>query len=315
MWKRKTQTLRRFIGLLPELYRTLRRILELAEHQSMQLASFESQLQKLWTHKELGAGLETSVALLAAGFCLKSAEIKSRPISESNYRKADLKPIEFYLSMLRDLHPRAFVIWKNLFENGKRSYYEQREASCSHRDQWYARLFGSYVNIYAVGRLLDIGCGPHGVPSYLSQYNRELLSGLDPLELTGVNEFEYVRGINEFLPWPDRSFQTVVSGTSLDHVLNLDRALSEVARVLTPSGHYLVWIASVPGACPYDPDSNNLTPVDQFHLFHFDRVWVEPLFEKYFAILDATVIPQAGFDHIFYCMRPLIRDQLQLMGN
>src|SRR5262249_27455746 len=116
--------------------------------------------------------------------------------------------------------------------------------------------------------------------------------------------FEFVRGFNEFLPWPDQAFNTVVSGTSLDHVISLERALAEVKRVLASDGRYLVWLASVPGAPSYIENSVNTKAIDDFHMFHFDRVWIEPLFEKYFTIADATVVSQPGFDHVFYCLMP-----------
>jgi ubiquinone/menaquinone biosynthesis C-methylase UbiE len=142
------------------------------------------------------------------------------------------------------------------------------------------------------------------LPSYLSHYDTSLISGLEPLEPTGPIDFEYVRGFNEFLPWPDGSFNTIVSGTSLDHVISLEQSLTEVKRVLSPNGRYLVWLASVPGAPAYDESAICPQPIDDFHMFHFDRVWVEPLFERFFKIQDVTVVGQPGFDHVFYCLLP-----------
>jgi len=119
------------------------------------------------------------------------------------------------------------------------------------------------------------------------------------------NHFQVRRGFNEFIPWADCQFETVVSGTSLDHVLSLEKSLQEVRRVLKPSGRYLVWIASIPGAAEFKEHAGDWKPVDAYHLFHFDRVWVEPLFEKYFNIADVTIVKQPGFDHVFYCLTPL----------
>jgi len=270
--------------------------------QSERLAKIEAELA---VQRAEIRNTSLTASLLAAAMTKLALREGSGNQHESDYKPAKAKDIDSYLDKLKTLWPNHFDVWRALFENGKTSYYTQREASCSHRDHWYARLFGAYVDLHAFGRLLDIGCGPHGLPSYLSNYDTCLISGLEPLEATGPINFEYVRGFNEFLPWPDQAFNTVVSGTSLDHVISLERSLDEVRRVLTSDGRYLVWLASVPGAPIYDETATNPQAVDEFHMFHFDRVWIEPLFEKYFRIQDVTVIGQPGFDHIFYCLLPL----------
>lgn len=247
----------------------------------------------------------TATALLAASYMTRAARLPRRvPNEPGTYARARGIPLDEQFRRLEALDPEVFPQWKRLFENGKRSYYEQKEASCSHRDHWYARLFGAYIDVMATGRLLDVGCGPHGLPSYLNGYDLELVSGIDPLEPSSATPFEFVQGFNEFLPWPDRSFNTVVSGTSLDHVLSLEHSLAEVGRVLTENGRYIVWLASIPGSPPYDPRSRPVVPRDEFHLFHFCRTWIEPIFERYFVIADIVVIAQPGFDHLFYCMQP-----------
>lgn len=59
---------------------------------------------------------------------------------------------------------------------------------------------------------------------------------------------------------------------------------------------------TIPGAKSYEPHSKDFEPADEFHLFHFDRKWIEPLFEKYFSVEEICVISQPGFDHVFYCL-------------
>ena len=79
--------------------------------------------------------------------------------------------------------------------------------------------------------------------------------------------------------------------------------MQEVRRVLAPNGIYLVWLASIPGAKGYTPRAADFAPADSFHLFHFDRKWVEPMFERYFSMEEVYMIAQPGFDHVFYCLR------------
>ncbi len=242
-------------------------------------------------------------ALLSAGLQARHLRNAAEPAAPpSNYAPARQQSLEASLQQMKDLAPSVFPIWHALFQNGARSYVEQREASCSHWGHHYAQLFGAFVSIHAYGRLLDVGCGQHGLPAYLAGYPLELISGLEPLPLTKPAPFECAVGFNEFLPWPDGAFHTVVSGTSLDHVISLERSLEEIRRVLVPRGRFLVWLASIPGAKPFDPA--NPVAIDQYHLFHFDRAWIEPLLENDFTISDCTIVPQPGWDHVFYCLVP-----------
>jgi SAM-dependent methyltransferase len=251
-------------------------------------------------HSEL-----TSLALLTASLVARAQRLASeRTFQIGEAPQARDVPFDRALVMLEGLNPKLFGVWTRLFENGARSYVEEPVCSCSHREHHYARLFGGYVEIYGCGRILDVGCGPYGMPAYLATRNPKLVWGLEPLPMSVEPGFTVLRGFNEFLPWEDGQFDTVVSGTSLDHVLSLEASLAEVRRVLRPNGRYLVWLASVPGSAPFNEDAEKFEPIDQFHLFHFDRVWIEPIFERYFNIADATVIPQPGFDHVFYCLEP-----------
>ena len=138
---------------------------------------------------------------------------------------------------------------------------------------------------------------------YLQAYPGELISGIDPLQPKQGVDFELVRGISEYLPWPDGSFSTVISATSLDHCLSLRRSLEEMIRVLCPNGTLLLWIGSKPGAPEYNPDDSDFIPADQFHLFHFDEQWFDPLLERTLEITHRFKFIKAGYSHIFYCLR------------
>ena len=213
-------------------------------------------------------------------------------------------PFESALEEIEQMNPRLFPLWIELFRNGEKAYIKDQLGSCSHREHYYAKLFGAYIEIYGHGQILDIGCGPNFMPSYLSSRMPQLLSGLEPLPYIGNSEDRVLQGFNELLPWEDNQFDTVVSGTSLDHVLSLELSLKEVIRVLKPNGKYLVWLASIPGASSFDEKADEFEAIDEFHLFHFDKVWIEPIFEDIFEITDVTTISQPGFDHVFYCLTP-----------
>lgn len=262
-------------------------------------------LQQLIKQKFGDVALAQADMLMLAGLTARSARLQAEAtMIVPAFKPASGLPFEEALHRLEQVNPELYAVWRPLFENGAKSYVEERLGSCSHREHKYALLFGAYLEVYGHGRILDIGCGPYHLPSYLTTRNPAMLCGLEPLPMLEPAAFEVVRGFNEFLPWGDAQFDVVVSGTSLDHVMSLDLALQEVKRVLKHGGKYIVWLASVPGAEPFNEKSMNFTSIDKFHLFHFNRTWIEPLFEQYFYIDDITILPEYSFDHVFYCMTP-----------
>ncbi len=110
------------------------------------------------------------------------------------------------------------------------------------------------------------------------------------------------RTFGEFLPFEDGAFQTVVSGTSLDHALLLDRTFAEIARVMRPSGRFVVWIGTSPDAAPYDPYAANVPRIDDFHLFHFSVETFERAVRPFFAIAEKMSVEA---NHWFYALRKI----------
>ncbi len=98
-------------------------------------------------------------------------------------------------------------------------------------------------------RVLDVGCGTGALL-------RDLVARLpNVLELVGVDPAEqmlfaarrraegherFVQAAAERLPFGDEHFDLIVSTTSFDHWRDQRRGLSEVARVLQPSGRFVL---------------------------------------------------------------------------
>jgi SAM-dependent methyltransferase len=215
------------------------------------------------------------------------------------FRPPVAEPFETYLARLEQLHPRAFPAWKECFDRAIVSYTGAPDENLSVGRHPTARAFGDFVRTHARGRVLDIGCGPQKVPSYLADYPPLLLSGIDPLPAN--HPFEFVRGFAEFLPWPDGAFDVVVVGTSLDHVLCLKQTFAEIKRVLRPEGRFLVWVGFIPGAQPYDPEGKSVAPIDDYHLFHFDEPWFDERVGAEFRV--EAKVAQDAVSH-FYCLAP-----------
>lgn len=280
-----------------QLQQQLQQLQQMQQHHNQLLQRLEQRMQEMENKQTV------QILKLRAALTQLHSRQQTDFLVSSRYQPATPKTYETYLTELEALDPETFPVWQQCFEVGRLAYLADPDSSCSTEHNLYATVFQSFVANHATGHLLDQGCGIHGLPYYLEGYPSALISAIEPLELVAPVDFEVVRGFAEFLPWPDDSFATIVNGTSLDHVLCLETALQETYRVLQPEGKFLVWIASMHGAKPFDKTKRPIQAIDQFHLFHFHEQWFEALMAKQFKIVDKLTFPTASFDHIFYAFK------------
>lgn len=96
--------------------------------------------------------------------------------------------------------------------------------------------------------ILDVGCGDGHFASLLFPEGADV--GVDPSPAS-VAEAS-TRGVYRDLivasacrlPFPDESFSTVISNCVMEHIPDLDAALDEVARVLSPGGLFVLTVPS-----------------------------------------------------------------------
>lgn len=200
--------------------------------------------------------------------------------------------------------PNAFREWNRLLEINASSYDGLPSHSCSIDGNSMANEFAAFLQPYLRGQVLDIGCGPQPVPSYLANYPTNKIAGIDPISRREDHPFEFVSGVCEYLPWANEQFDVAVAATSLDHVLLLERSFSEIKRVLRPSGHFVTWVTFVEGAKPYDPRARNIKPIDQFHLFHFSKNFFLRSVEPYFNVAEAFHFDWP-YESAFYALTPI----------
>jgi SAM-dependent methyltransferase len=291
--------------LLPRrIFETHNRVLGL----QIALETTQSELRSLSIHLETGLD-----HLFEQMHELTALQFESRAKGSSNqsqwvphpaecYRRPNSKSFAQILAEAEHEFPRVYFLWKQRLEATRRAFLKTKIGNAAHAADPRSRLFRSLVEMHATGRVLDVGCGVFGRPYYLMSYPPELISGLDPLAPFQTPDFEFVRGISEYLPWRDESFSTVISATSLDHCMSLDRSLAEMRRVLRPGGRLLLWIDSVPGATRYTPNDFKLEGTDRYHLFHFNTVWFEPMLTEHFQIVDRTELRAREFNRIMYVL-------------
>lgn len=101
----------------------------------------------------------------------------------------------------------------------------------------------------ARGRVLEVGIGSGKNLPYYQGPEVEHLTAIDPLEELwerkqvelGSLEFEvdFINGSAQQIPFPENTFDTVVSTSTLCSIKKVDEALKEMYRVLKPGGKLL----------------------------------------------------------------------------
>lgn len=102
------------------------------------------------------------------------------------------------------------------------------------------------VASYLQGHLLNAGCGSRDLRSYLTEKGVTRLTRYD----IASTEPDVVIGPLESMPFEDASFDSALCNAVLEHVLDADRAIRELARVVRPGGYLVV---AVPFLQPYHP--------------------------------------------------------------
>jgi SAM-dependent methyltransferase len=102
------------------------------------------------------------------------------------------------------------------------------------------------VGVSLKGRILDAGCGGGGMPLSLAE-EAQLVVGIDPVlrfhdagaalaRERSLHNLHFALADGMYLPFPDRTFDLVLSHAVIEHVSNAPLYLRECARVLAPGG-------------------------------------------------------------------------------
>jgi SAM-dependent methyltransferase len=98
------------------------------------------------------------------------------------------------------------------------------------------------------GRILDAGCGGGGMPLSLAEHAREVV-GIDPFNRfgdagvrlareRGLRSLHFALADGMALPFPDGTFDLVLSHAVIEHVADAPLYLRECRRVLAPGGRF-----------------------------------------------------------------------------
>lgn len=113
------------------------------------------------------------------------------------------------------------------------------------RFKYVVRNLESLMPDYSNRRVLDVGCGGGFLTEEIAKFGMEA-TGLDPsapslaaarihAESLGL-KIQYIEGVGEKLPFENDEFDMVFCCDVFEHVVNLEKVLDEICRVLRPGG-------------------------------------------------------------------------------
>jgi SAM-dependent methyltransferase len=103
----------------------------------------------------------------------------------------------------------------------------------------------------AKGAVLDVGCGGR---IYEDIFKKHSYTGIDVQESGRDNKKPDKYYDGKYIPFPDASFETVISTEVFEHVEDLDHLIKDIFRVTKPNGHLIVTVPFIWGEheMPYD---------------------------------------------------------------
>ena len=136
-------------------------------------------------------------------------------------------------------------------------------------------------------RVLDAACGT-GYGTRLLAQVADRVTGID-ISPTAINHarksypvvaLDFIEGDVLSLPFPDSSFDVVVSFETVEHIKEYQKFIKECRRVLTPNG---ILICSTPNSKISSPDGVVKNP---YHVIEFDPIEFTDLLLKDFALVE-----------------------------
>ena len=160
----------------------------------------------------------------------------------------------------------------------------------------WENYFGRSVSEWVHGDALDLGCFTGGrAVAWWKRYQPRSMAGMDVDEvfIEAARRFAADRGVpadfrvgfGERIPWPDESFDTILTFDVFEHVRSVPDTLAECRRVLRPGGRLLTVFPSY-----YQPVEHHLSLVTRTpglqYLFSGST-----LIDAYREILDSRGAP------------------------
>lgn len=158
------------------------------------------------------------------------------------------------------------------------------------KDPWFQEHIARYHKLseYKLGfHVLDIACGSGYGTKYISELGCRTI-GMDQSSSTvEANKKTFKENSNltfqvgnaEQIALPHNSFSSVISFETIEHLANPEDFLSEVRRVLKPSGLFFI---STPNALVTKPFEG--IPLNPYHVKEYTPQELQEILSKYFEV-------------------------------
>lgn len=166
-------------------------------------------------------------------------------------------------------------------------------------EYWYTKHFDIDLLFYKSKKILDIGCGPLGSLEWVNTCSCRI--GIDPLAKdyktlrNCKHKMSYLAACSESLPFKDGCFDAISSFGSLDHLDNLDGAISEIIRVLAPNGVFLLLVEVNHDPTVTEPIELSWDVV--FRFAQFFEILDERHYEKVCENMYESTLKNIPYDH------------------
>ncbi|WP_368490263.1 methyltransferase domain-containing protein [Clostridium sp. BJN0013] len=235
------------------------------------LYNFEdfSKLQKILTLKFIGLSLEDISKIMNYDVnhrdLKKSLEIQKKIMKEKIYHiEAVIKSIEEAAHMIdseEELNWNKFINiiniintdqkWMEQYENASnlRARIRIHELFSTNKQGWM-RWFFNHLNLPDKVSILELGCGdgrlwqknldkiPEGWDITLTDFSPGMLEDTKKNLMLNLKRFKFNIVDVQHIPYKNNSFDVVIANHMLYHVTNVDKALSEIYRILKPKGYF-----------------------------------------------------------------------------
>jgi 2-polyprenyl-3-methyl-5-hydroxy-6-metoxy-1,4-benzoquinol methylase len=162
----------------------------------------------------------------------------------------------------------------------------QEEGTLQRNENETFELLKQYLQPGA--RVLDAGCGMGDMLLRLGGYDAVGIDlSTDYVQVGRERGLDVRVGRIEKLPWPREHFDMVICTDVLEHVLDLNKAVRELLRVLKPGGTMIVRTPNKE-ELPFDTP-----PYEYVHLRRFDHATFHLLFRKIFPCEVLETIERA----------------------
>lgn len=237
-------------------------------HRLYNLEDF-SKLQKILTLKFIGLSLEDISKIMNYDVdhrdLKKSLEIQKKIMKEKIYHiEAVIKSIEEAEHMIDDekeLNWNKFINiiniintdqkWMEQYENASnlRARIKIHELFSTNKQGWM-KWFFNHLNLPDKVSILELGCGdgrlwqknlneiPEGWNITLTDFSPGMLEDAKKNLILNLKKFKFNIVDVQHIPYENNSFDVVIANHMLYHVINVDRALSEIYRILKPEGYF-----------------------------------------------------------------------------